>query len=81
MGSTLDDAAGEAFDKVARYLGLGYPGGPAIDELAVEGDPSAFAYPRSMVQENPSTLSEDRRFAFSFSGLKTAVVNLSLIHI
>ena len=75
LGSTLDDAAGEAFDKVARYLGLGYPGGPAIDELAVEGDPSAFAYPRSMVQENPSTLSEDRRLAFSFSGLKTAVVN------
>ncbi|MCS5678865.1 MAG: tRNA (adenosine(37)-N6)-threonylcarbamoyltransferase complex transferase subunit TsaD [Acidimicrobiales bacterium] len=75
LGSTLDDAAGEAFDKVARYLGLGYPGGPAIDELAVEGDPSAFAYPRSMVQENPSTLPDDRRFAFSFSGLKTAVVN------
>ena len=75
LGSTLDDAAGEAFDKVARYLGLGYPGGPAIDELAVEGDPSAFAYPRSMVQESPSTLPEDRRFAFSFSGLKTAVVN------
>ena len=75
LGSTLDDAAGEAFDKVARYLGLGYPGGPAIDELAVEGDPSAFAYPRSMVQENPSPLPEDRRFAFSFSGLKTAVVN------
>ena len=75
LGSTLDDAAGEAFDKVARYLGLGYPGGPAIDELAVEGDPSAFVYPRSMVQENPSTLPDDRRFAFSFSGLKTAVVN------
>ena len=75
LGSTLDDAAGEAFDKVARYLGLGYPGGPAIDELAVEGDPSAFAYPRSMVQENPSTLPDDRRLAFSFSGLKTAVVN------
>ena len=75
LGSTLDDAAGEAFDKVARYLGLGYPGGPAIDELAVEGDPSAFAYPRSMVQENPSTLPDDRRFAFSCSGLKTAVVN------
>ena len=75
LGSTLDDAAGEAFDKVARYLGLGYPGGPAIDELAVEGDPSAFAYPRSLVQENPPTLPDDRRFAFSFSGLKTAVVN------
>ncbi len=75
LGSTLDDAAGEAFDKVARFLGLGYPGGPAIDELSVEGDPSAFAYPRSMVQENPATLPDDRRFAFSFSGLKTAVVN------
>ena len=75
LGSTLDDAAGEAFDTVARYLGLGYPGGPAIDELAVDGDPSAFAYPRSMVQENPATLPDDRRFAFSFSGLKTAVVN------
>ncbi|MBC8364592.1 MAG: tRNA (adenosine(37)-N6)-threonylcarbamoyltransferase complex transferase subunit TsaD [Actinobacteria bacterium] len=75
LGSTLDDAAGEAFDKVARYLGLGYPGGPAIDELAVEGDPAAFAYPRSLVQENPATLPDDRRFAFSFSGLKTAVVS------
>ena len=75
LGSTLDDAAGEAFDKVARYLGLGYPGGPAIDALSVEGDPGAFAYPRSMVQENPDTLPEGRRYAFSFSGLKTAVVN------
>ena len=75
LGSTLDDAAGEAYDKVARYLGLGYPGGPAIDALAMDGDPTAYAYPRSMVQENPATLSDDRRYAFSFSGLKTAVVN------
>ena len=75
LGSTLDDAAGEAFDKVARYLGLGYPGGPAIDALAAGGDGSAFDYPRSMVQENPDTLPDDRRYAFSFSGLKTAVVN------
>ena len=75
LGSTLDDAAGEAFDKVARYLGLGYPGGPAIDALATGGDGSAFDYPRSMVQENPDTLPDDRRYAFSFSGLKTAVVN------
>ena len=75
LGSTLDDAAGEAFDKVARYLGLGYPGGPAIDALAAGGDGSAFGYPRSMVQENPDTLPDDRRYAFSFSGLKTAVVN------
>lgn len=75
LGSTLDDAAGEAYDKVARYLGLGYPGGPAIDALSVEGDPTAFDYPRAMVQENPDTLPDDRRYAFSFSGLKTAVVN------
>ena len=75
LGSTLDDAAGEAFDKVARYLGLDYPGGPAIDALAMEGDASAFKYPRALVQENPATLADDRRYAFSFSGLKTAVVN------
>ena len=75
LGSTLDDAAGEAFDKVARYLGVGDPGGPAIDALAAGGDGSAFDYPRSMVQENPDTLPDDRRYAFSFSGLKTAVVN------
>ena len=73
--STLDDAAGEAFDKVARYLGLGYPGGPAIDALAADGDPTAFDYPRALVQENPDTLADDRRYSFSFSGLKTAVVN------
>jgi uncharacterized RDD family membrane protein YckC len=75
LGSPLDDAAGEAFDKVARYLGLGYPGGPAIDALSGDGEPAAFDYPRSMVRENPDTLPEDRRYAFSFSGLKTAVVN------
>jgi len=75
LGSTLDDAAGEAFDKVARYLGLEYPGGPAIDALAVEGDPTAFDYPRALVQENPDTMAEDRKLAFSFSGLKTAVIN------
>lgn len=75
LGSTLDDAAGEAYDKVARYLGLGYPGGPAIDALAADGDPTAFDYPRALVQENPDTLADDRRYSFSFSGLKTAVVN------
>ncbi len=65
LGSTRDDAAGEAFDKVAKLLGLGYPGGPVIDRLAAEGDPKAIAFPRSML---------DRRgFEFSFSGLKTAV--------
>ena len=67
LGSTIDDAAGEAFDKVARYLGLGYPGGPAIDRLAVQGDPTAIAFPRPM--------QGDGTHDFSFSGLKTAVVN------
>jgi N6-L-threonylcarbamoyladenine synthase len=66
LGSTLDDAAGEAFDKVARYLGLGYPGGPAIDRIAMEGDPTAIAFPRAMAHEG---------LDFSFSGLKTAVIN------
>jgi N6-L-threonylcarbamoyladenine synthase len=66
MGSTIDDAAGEAFDKVARYLGLGYPGGPAVDRLAMEGDPNAIRFPRAMLEDG---------FDFSFSGLKTAVVN------
>jgi N6-L-threonylcarbamoyladenine synthase len=66
LGQTVDDAAGEAFDKVARFLGLGYPGGPVIDRLAVTGDPDAIAFPRPM---------RDEEFDFSFSGLKTAVVN------
>ncbi len=65
LGRTVDDAAGEAFDKVARFLGLGYPGGPAIDRLATEGDPRAIAFPRPMVDDGSD---------FSFSGLKTAVV-------
>ena len=66
LGRTIDDAAGEAFDKVARFLGLGYPGGPAIDRLAVEGDPSAIDFPRAMLNDG---------LDFSFSGLKTSVVN------
>jgi N6-L-threonylcarbamoyladenine synthase len=65
LGQTIDDAAGEAFDKVARYLGLGYPGGPAIDRLSMEGDPSAIAFPRSMLGEG---------YDFSFSGIKTSVI-------
>ena len=65
LGQTVDDAAGEAFDKVARFLGLGYPGGPAIDRLATEGDPAAIAFPRPMLDDGND---------FSFSGLKTAVV-------
>jgi N6-L-threonylcarbamoyladenine synthase len=66
LGSTLDDAAGEAFDKVARYLGLGYPGGPAIDHEAMTGDPTAIAFPRALLADG---------YDFSFSGLKTSVVN------
>jgi N6-L-threonylcarbamoyladenine synthase len=66
LGGTIDDAAGEAFDKVARYLGLGYPGGPAIDRVALQGDPDAIRFPRAM---------RDEGFDFSFSGLKTSVVN------
>ena len=69
LGATLDDAAGEAFDKGARLLGLGYPGGPAIDRLAREGDPSAFDFPRSA----PSGRSAES-LDFSFSGLKTALL-------
>src|SRR3954468_13173936 len=66
LSDTWDDAAGEAFDKIARLLGLGYPGGPAIDRAARHGDPEAIAFPRAMVDEG---------LDFSFSGLKTAVVN------
>jgi len=65
VGQTVDDAAGEAFDKVARHLGLGYPGGPAIDRLAREGDRAAIRFPRAMAGEPD----------LSFAGLKTAVVN------
>ena len=66
LGQTLDDAAGEAFDKVARLLGLGFPGGPALDALASEGDPHAIRFPRAMQDSGD--------FDFSLSGLKTAVL-------
>jgi N6-L-threonylcarbamoyladenine synthase len=64
LGATLDDAAGEAFDKVARLLGLGYPGGPAIQKASEDGDPSRFEFPRAWLEDT---------WNFSFSGLKTAV--------
>jgi N6-L-threonylcarbamoyladenine synthase len=64
MGTTIDDAAGEAFDKLARFLGMGFPGGPAIDRASDGGDPAAVRFPRAL---------PDRPFDFSFSGLKTAV--------
>jgi N6-L-threonylcarbamoyladenine synthase len=66
LGATLDDAAGEAFDKVAALLGLGFPGGPAVEREAAGGDPTAFRFPRSFLHEE--------RLDFSFSGLKTAVM-------
>ncbi|MFT5304159.1 MAG: N6-L-threonylcarbamoyladenine synthase, partial [Mariniblastus sp.] len=65
LGGTIDDAAGEAFDKVASMLGLPYPGGPAISKVALNGDPAAYKFPRSFIR--------DPRLDFSFSGLKTAV--------
>ncbi len=67
IGKTRDDAAGEAFDKVARAIGLGYPGGPKIDRLSREGNPDAISFPRAKVAEN--------QYDFSFSGLKSAVLN------
>ena len=67
IGTTIDDAAGEAYDKVARLLGLSYPGGPVIDRLAADGDPGAVRFPRGL------TGPQDPAFDFSFSGLKTAV--------
>ena len=66
LGQTIDDAAGEAFDKVARFLDLGYPGGPAIDEAALLGDPEAIRFPRALLDDS---------YDFSFSGLKTSVMN------
>ncbi|HVR33435.1 MAG TPA: tRNA (adenosine(37)-N6)-threonylcarbamoyltransferase complex transferase subunit TsaD [Acidimicrobiia bacterium] len=65
LGETIDDAAGEAFDKLARVMGLGFPGGPAIDAESEDGDPHAIAFPRALA---------DRRHHFSFSGLKTSVI-------
>lgn len=69
MGSTIDDACGEAFDKVAKYYELGYPGGRIIDDLAKTGDPKAFNFPRSSLHKG------DHRYDLSYSGLKTAVIN------
>jgi N6-L-threonylcarbamoyladenine synthase len=72
LGRTRDDAAGEAFDKVAKYLGLGYPGGMVIEHLARSGDPAAISFPRAYIAEDS--------LDFSFSGIKTAVVNYVRTH-
>jgi len=71
MGSTIDDAAGEAFDKLARFLGIGFPGGPAIDRASEGGNPAAVRFPRAL---------PDRPFDFSFSGLKTSVITFVRSH-
>ena len=67
IGRTRDDAAGEAYDKIARAIGLGYPGGPKVEKAAHDGDPHAFEFPRAKIDENP--------YDFSFSGVKSAVLN------
>ena len=67
LGGTVDDAAGEAFDKIAKFLDLGFPGGPVVDRLAAEGNRKAFAFPRPLLKA--------KTYYFSFSGLKTAVIN------
>ena len=67
LGRTRDDAAGEAFDKVARAIGLGYPGGPKIEKISAQGNPAAIAFPRAKMQDDP--------YDFSFSGLKSSVLN------
>ncbi len=67
IGRTRDDAAGEAYDKIARAIGLGYPGGPKVEKAARNGDPEAFAFPRAKIVDNP--------YDFSFSGVKSAVLN------
>ena len=71
LGSTIDDAAGEAFDKVARYLGLGYPGGPAIDAISMEGDPQSMQFPRAMLNEATTFpfQASRRRWSITFAGI------------
>ena len=88
IGHTRDDAAGEAFDKVAKLLGLGYPGGPIVDRLAPHGDPSAVKFPPAQIKhrdrrdrQEPKAIEADRpRFDFSYSGIKTAVLRYVEVH-
>src|SRR6202030_3064126 len=88
IGHTRDDAAGEAFDKVAKLLGLGYPGGPVVDQLAPHGDPTAVKFPPAQIKHRDrrdhrsqrETESERARFDFSYSGIKTAVLRYVEVH-
>lgn len=75
IGRTRDDAAGEAFDKVARAIGLGYPGGPKIEKISHEGNPDAIAFPRAKVGNKETSRPKNQDYDFSFSGLKSAVLN------
>lgn len=75
IGRTIDDAAGEAFDKTGKMLGLGYPAGPEIDRLAREGDPTFHRFPRALTSSSQTSKSYRGNFDFSFSGLKTSVLN------
>lgn len=75
LGQTLDDASGEAFDKAAKVLNLGYPGGPVIDRLAKTGDPRRFAFPRGLTPAGGSPMAPENRLNFSFSGLKTSLLH------
>ena len=74
LGCTIDDAAGEALDKGAKLLGLGYPGGPAIQKAAAGGDPEAFDFPRPLTGAAGKALSDENRYNFSFSGIKTSLL-------
>lgn len=74
IGQTLDDAAGEAFDKAAKLLNLGYPGGPVIQKTAAKGDPKKYHFPRSLIPSSGRKVRSEDRFNFSFSGLKTALL-------
>ncbi len=84
IGHTRDDAAGEAFDKVAKLLGLGYPGGPIIDKLSTQGDPTAVKFPPAQLKhrdrKDKSDGTEGPRFDFSYSGIKTAVLRYVEVH-
>lgn len=73
LGATIDDAAGEAFDKGAKLLNLGYPGGPIVEKTAVKGNSAKFAFPRSLTPMGAKKVSEENKYNFSFSGLKTSL--------
>ena len=74
VGTTIDDAAGEALDKAAKMLGLGYPGGPVIQKTAESGDPLKYRFPRSLTGQGGKAVAPEHKLNFSFSGVKTALL-------